>query len=156
MKILTILLLSFSLILCSASNILAAKFETGECPQERKTKKAPRLFYDLKNPLLKSVEHKIKGKLLYEKTALPLQCIHCHGINGNGVGDPDFESTPKSRNFTCKTTMTQISDGQLFWIIKNGSAGTSMPEFTDLSDKSIWQLIIYIREFSNLLSKEKV
>jgi hypothetical protein len=52
--------------------------------------------------------------------------------------------------------MAQISDGQLFWIIKNGSVGTSMPEFTDLSDKSIWQLIIYIREFSNLLSKEKV
>ena len=52
--------------------------------------------------------------------------------------------------------MAQISDGQLFWIIKNGSAGTLMPEFIDLSDKSIWQLIIYIREFSNLLSKEKV
>jgi hypothetical protein len=149
MKILTILLLSVSLMLFSASNILAAKFETGECPQERKTKKAPRLFYDLKNPLLKSVEHKIKGKLLYEKTARPLQCILCHGINGNGDGDPDFKSTPKSRNFTCKKTMTKISDGQLFWIIKNGSAGTSMPEYTDLNDKSIWQLIIYIREFSN-------
>ena len=156
MKVLKILLLSFSLMLCSASNILAAKIETGECPQERKTKKAPRLFYDLKNPLLESVENKTKGKLLYEKTALPLQCIHCHGINGTGVGDPDFESTPKSRNFTCKTTMAQISDGQLFWIIKNGSVGTSMPEFTDLSDKSIWQLIIYIREFSNLLSKQMV
>jgi mono/diheme cytochrome c family protein len=149
MKIFTILLLSFSLTIFSTSKTLADKNEMGECPQKRKTKKAPRLFYDFKNPLLKSVENKSKGKLLYEKTARPLQCILCHGINGNGVGDPDFESTPKSRNFTCKKTMTKISDGQLFWIIKNGSAGTSMPEYTDLNDKSIWQLIIYIREFSN-------
>jgi hypothetical protein len=68
MKNITILLLSFSLILCTASNILAAKIETRECPQERKTKKAHRLFYDLKNPSLKPVENKTKGKLLYEKT----------------------------------------------------------------------------------------
>jgi hypothetical protein len=41
--------------------------------------------------------------------------------------------------------MEQISDGQLFWIIKNGSKGTSMPPYSKLSDRKIWQLIQYIR-----------
>jgi len=86
--------------------------------------------------------------LLFEKTARPLQCALCHGVAGNGIGDPDFESKPSARNFTCTKTMAQITDGQLFWIIKNGSTGTSMPGFSILDDKNIWKLVLYIRSFS--------
>jgi hypothetical protein len=45
--------------------------------------------------------------------------------------------------------MKSLSDGQLFWVIKNGSKGTAMSahKFT-LSDKDIWQVIHYLKLFS--------
>lgn len=52
---------------------------------------------------------------------------------------------PHPRNFTCGETMNDISDGQLYWIIKNGSPGTGMMAFAGMPDNQIWQLIQYIR-----------
>lgn len=118
------------------------------CPQERKTQKAPPEFYNLKNPLSKSKETLAIGKKLYEKSAQPLQCQICHGVKGDGLGDPSFESKPPARNFTCSETMNKLPDGQLFWVIKNGSSGTVMMGYSDLKDEDIWKLILYIREFA--------
>ena len=52
-----------------------------------------------------------------------------------------------NREHTAKT-MKNISDGQLFWIIRNGSPGTGMPAFKDLSDKEIWLIVHYLRKLS--------
>jgi mono/diheme cytochrome c family protein len=80
--------------------------------------------------------------------AKPLACKHCHGLSGNGQGSMSHSMNPKPRNFTCTETMNKISDGQLFWIIKKGSKGTAMPAYSYLSDKKIWQIILYIRSLS--------
>jgi len=42
----------------------------------------------------------------------------------------------------------EIPDGQLFWIIKNGSPGTGMMPFAGLPDEQVWQLIHYIRSLA--------
>ena len=123
-----------------------------ECPQIRKTQIAPKEFLTMQNPLPLNDKNLKAAEKLFEKTAKPIACKTCHGITGNGVGDPGFESTPPSRNFTCTQTMQQLPDGQLFWIIKNGSKGAAMPAYSYLSDKKIWQLILYIRSLSNLNS----
>ena len=47
-----------------------------------------------------------------------------------------------------KSIAENLSEGQFFWIIKNGSIGTSMPAFDKLTDKEIWQLTMYLRTFS--------
>jgi len=44
--------------------------------------------------------------------------------------------------------MDPLPDGQLFWIIKKGSPGTSMPAFKNLEEEQIWQLIHYLRNYS--------
>jgi mono/diheme cytochrome c family protein len=44
--------------------------------------------------------------------------------------------------------METISDGQLFWVIRNGSPGTGMPAFKNLKDREIWQIVRYLRTFS--------
>lgn len=120
-----------------------------DCPQERKTKKAPAKFLKMKNPLPKDAANIKAGADLYNKKAKPITCKTCHGVKGDGKGDADFESTPPARIFTCKKTMEELPDGQLFWIIKTGSKNTSMFSFASLSDDQVWQLIHYIRQFAN-------
>ena len=123
-------------------------FAKGDCPQNRNTKSAPNKSLKIES-LIPANHLNIKaGESLYQGKAKPIACKTCHGINGNGIGDPSFESNPMPRNFTCKETMDTLSDGQLFWIIKNGSKNTSMFSFSDLSDNEIWQLIHYIRQFA--------
>jgi len=45
--------------------------------------------------------------------------------------------------------MKDISDGQLYWVIKNGSVGTGMMAFSGMPDNQIWQLIHYIRTLAH-------
>lgn len=118
------------------------------CVQSRSTQKAPKAYYNKANPLQATESNLRSGWALFHKTATPLTCKTCHGATGNGLGDPDFESTPPARNFTCKPMMNTLPDGQLFWIIQNGSKNTSMPAFSDLKDEEIWQLVLYVRSLS--------
>lgn len=118
------------------------------CPQNRTTIIAPRAYLEKENPLRKEPRHIKKGKVLSHIKAKPIACKQCHGMEGNGKGAMSFNMNPKPRNFTCNSTMVDISDGQLFWIIKSGSKGTSMPSYSHLSDRKIWQIIHYIRSLS--------
>ena len=42
--------------------------------------------------------------------------------------------------------MNDISAGQMFWIIQNGSKGTGMAAQKFLKPKEIWDIVKYIRE----------
>ena len=118
-----------------------------KCPQTRKTPTAPKNFLSLQNPLPLNDKNLKSAEKLFQEKAKPIACKFCHGVTGNGEGDSDFESTPSARNFTCAAIMDKLPDGQLFWIIRNGSKNTSMFSFPDLSDNQIWQLVHYIRAF---------
>lgn len=117
----------------------------GVCPQPRNTKTAPAEFLSLKNPLQASSSTLKAGKTLFLESAKPLACMNCHGPRGEGAGALGMGLMPPPRNFTCGKTMKDIPDGQLFWIIKNGSPGTGMMAFSALSDDEVWQLIHYLR-----------
>ena len=153
-KILTVYLLIPLICLSGLTGISWAETKQvlDACPQERKTTKAPTKYLKKINPLRNEPRHIKKGKVLHHIKAKPLACKHCHGVAGNGNGSMAISMNPKPRNFTCKQTMKDISDGQLFWIIKNGSKGTAMQAYSYLSDKKIWQLVHYIRSLSNNVS----
>ena len=127
--------------------VFADPSDKGQCPQKRTTKNAPANFLKLANPLELTEKRLKKGEMLYLKKAKPLQCVHCHGIRGDGAGELGLQATPPARNVTCKETLKNISDGQMFWAIKNGIKGTSMPSYSDLADWEIWVLIHYVRQF---------
>ena len=89
-----------------------------------------------------------KGKNLFLKNAKPTACKLCHGVRDNGNGHLAKRMEPPPRNFTCGKVMEGLPDGQLFWVIQNGSNGTAMPAHRfSLSKEQIWQLILYIRKF---------
>jgi len=85
---------------------------------------------------------------LFLKTSGQVPCKTCHGEKGDGRGRMASMFDPPPRNFCCTKTVDGVPDGQLFWIIKNGSPDTSMPAFNKLSDEQIWQLVHYIRKLS--------
>jgi hypothetical protein len=136
-------LILFSTLFMSLSTLSFAE----KCPQTRNTLTAPKNFLSLQNPLPLNDKNLKSAEKLFQEKAKPIVCKLCHGLTGNGEGDPDFESTPSARNFTCASTMDKLPDGQLFWVIRNGSKNTSMFSFPDLSDNQIWQLVQYIRAF---------
>jgi mono/diheme cytochrome c family protein len=120
----------------------------GICPQIRKTVQAPGNISAQKNPLKKNGEVLYEGESLFQIAAQPTACKICHGVTGNGLGIMAQGLNPPPRNFTCRSTMESISDGQLFWIIRNGSPGTGMPAYKNLKDREIWQIVRYLRTFS--------
>ena len=119
-----------------------------DCPQPRFTEQAPPEIVSLTNPLENNPENIKKGKMLYLTKAKPMPCKHCHGVSGDGRGPMSRGFKPPPRNFTCVETINGVADGQLFWIIKNGSPGTGMMAFKGLKDEQIWQIILYVRELA--------
>lgn len=114
-----------------------------DCPQPRKTQSAPANMSKKKIP--GSADVKV-GKALYHQKAKPMACKMCHGDKGDGNGKLGKALKPNPRNFTCDATMKDVSPGQMFWIIKNGSKGTGMVAHgKSLSDKDIWSVVKYIR-----------
>ena len=118
---------------------------TGVCPQLRTTPDAPDEFLKMKNPLQFNRSNILAGKELFAFEAQPTACKVCHGLKGNGLGIMAHGVVPMPRNFACKQTMKEVSDGQMFYIITHGTQGTNMPSYSNLSDEQVWQLITYIR-----------
>jgi len=102
------------------------------------------------NPLPDSPEMIAKGRTLFEGKAF---CRACHGQDGKGILGQDIEpgslKGPLPRNFTDKAWQARRTDGELFWILKNGSPGTDMGPFVPLvvTEEEAWQLILYVRSF---------
>ncbi len=118
------------------------------CVQPRKTAQAPANLLTKTNPLPSSTGAIKAGKELFLKGVQPVACVMCHGELGDGKGLMGAAFVPPPRNFTCGTMMRDLPDGQLFWIIKNGSPGTGMMAFPGLPDEQVWQLIHYIRSLA--------
>jgi len=142
----------------------------GKCPPTRETPQAPQAYYLKPNPLASTPGNLEKGKRLYESDATPISCSNCHGLYGDGQGPTGNRLQPPPTDFTCKALMDFLPDGQLFWVIENGSGlfeltpGHSRetlkrpgrrPRYTamrghknELTEEQIWQLVLYIRTFS--------
>lgn len=118
-----------------------------ECPQPRFTGKAPEEYYRRANPLKSGDQDTGAAERLY-RGGPKLGCAVCHGVSGNGKGPLSGQFSPPPRNFACAETVNGIPDGQLFWIIRYGSPGTSMPPHPDFSDEQVWQLVSYLRRLA--------
>lgn len=118
-----------------------------QCPNVRNDYSTPEEFIDKINPLRKEPRNLKKGKVLYRLKA-KRACKFCHGMEGKGDGSMADLADKPPRNLTCKEYMNKITDGEIFWVIKEGIEDAGMPSYKHLSDKKIWQLIQYIRTFS--------
>ncbi len=99
-----------------------------------------------KNPLQATPENIAKGKAIFEGKGT---CFTCHGLSGKGDGDAGKALDPSPRNFTNPQFHSLRTDGEMFWVIKNGSAGTGMISYNPaiITDEEAWQAILYERTF---------
>ena len=100
------------------------------------------------NPFPATPENIGKGKKIFDGKAF---CVTCHGRDGKGLGKIPGLVGKLPRNFTDKDWQTARTDGELFWILKNGSSGTAMASFIPLvlSEEEAWHVLLYVRAFGN-------
>lgn len=99
-----------------------------------------------KNPIPSNAANIAKGKELFEGKAL---CVTCHGIGGKGDGDAGKALDPTPRDFTNPKFHAAKSDGEMLWVITNGSAGTGMISYVPniITEEEAWEIINYERSF---------
>ncbi len=100
----------------------------------------------LRNPLPDSSETIERGKALYAGKGA---CVNCHGPLGDGNGPAAAQLNPAPRSFQHHGFWRHRTEGEIFWVIKHGSAGTGMIGFAgQLTDEDIWALVRYERTFA--------
>jgi mono/diheme cytochrome c family protein len=100
----------------------------------------------MENPLPATPELIGKGKAIFHGKAF---CVTCHGKDGKGLGNIPGLRGKLPRNFTDKAWQAARTDGELYWILQNGSPGTDMAPFIPLvlSPEEAWQVVLYVRSF---------
>ena len=99
-----------------------------------------------KNPFSPSPQAIDSGKKLFEGKGF---CVTCHGKDGTGLGNIPGLRGKLPRNFTDTTWQAARTNGELFWILKNGSPGTDMAPFIPLvlTEDEAWHVLLYVRSF---------
>jgi mono/diheme cytochrome c family protein len=98
------------------------------------------------NPLPPTAEAVEKGRALFHGKAF---CATCHGRDGKGLSGVEGLRGKLPRDFTDQAWQRARTDGELFWILKNGSPGTDMAPFIPLilTEEEAWQVLLYVRSF---------
>jgi mono/diheme cytochrome c family protein len=121
--------------------VLATTIRGGAIPSRYKT---------MKNPVAATPEVIHEGMAHWAD-----HCTTCHANNGSG--DTTYGKTmyPRPPDMRQKTTQG-MSDGELYYTIKNGVRLSGMPAFGDPGDDDVdsWKLVTFIRHLPQLTGAE--
>ncbi len=106
--------------------------------------RAPAESEKVKNPILNTSEMIARGSKIYHEHG---GCFACHGNLGEGDGPAGTTLNPRPRNFSNTRFQEIRTDGELFWVIRNGSAGTGMFSYSPayITEEESWMVIRYLR-----------
>jgi len=76
-----------------------------------------------------------------------LDCAMCHGKNGDGKGEIAIDMKLKLVDFTDPATLKNRTDGEIFYIIKNGHQDMP-PEGPRVKTEENWDLVNYVRSLA--------
>jgi mono/diheme cytochrome c family protein len=96
------------------------------------------------NPFPSTPDNIAKGDGLYHGKGT---CFVCHGTKGQGDGPASVGFDPSPRNFANPEFHQARTDGELMWVLKNGSAGTAMVPVVGsvINEEEGWLILLYER-----------
>ena len=94
------------------------------------------------NPVRPTAESQTHAKKVYG-----YDCAMCHGANGNGKGDVVADLKLTLKDYTDAAALKDMTDGELFYIIKNGK-GQMPGEGDRAKPDDLWNMVILVRSFS--------
>jgi mono/diheme cytochrome c family protein len=96
------------------------------------------------NPVKSSPESLARAKKWWT-----MDCAMCHGEAGNGKGSLATDMKLKIADFTDPNTLKDRSDGEIFYIIKNGHQDMP-PEGPRIKPEENWDLVNYVRSLAKV------
>jgi len=111
----------------------------------------PRSVRALRNPVPLT-----DGVLAEARAHFADHCALCHGNDGRGQTTIARNLYPRAPDMTASVTQS-LSDGEIFYIIKNGIRLTGMPAWgrdTPEDDRESWALVHFIRHLPQITSEE--
>ena len=111
----------------------------------------PRNARSMKNPVPDTPEVIAEARAHFAD-----HCALCHGNDGRGRTEIGRNLYPKSPDMSSGHTQS-LSDGEIFFIIKNGVRLTGMPAWgsdTPADDQQSWKLVRFIRHLPGISPKE--
>jgi mono/diheme cytochrome c family protein len=133
-------------ILLLAGSTVSAQDAKNPAPAEFKI---PPEASKLANPVKSSPASIAQGKKVYD-----VDCAVCHGQDGDGKGDLAADMKAKMADYRDPSALKDFTDGDLFYIIKNGK-GEMSSEGDRAKPDSIWNLVNYIRSLAKKDSSAK-
>ncbi len=94
------------------------------------------------NPVKPTSESQARAKKQYG-----YDCALCHGEHGDGKGDVVADLKLTLKDFTDPAALKDFSDGELFYIIKNGK-GQMVAEGDRMKPEEVWNMVIYVRSLA--------
>ena len=128
----------------SLEDLVARKLRRAAIPAKAKT---------LQNPLPSTAEMLIRGRNHWAD-----HCATCHSNNGSGdtmIGKNLYPKTPDMR----LPDTQSLTDGELYYIIRNGVRMTGMPAWGSPQDGDLdhdsWMLVLFIRHLPQVTAQEE-
>jgi mono/diheme cytochrome c family protein len=117
----------FSLALLTAT-ILLASLSLADDSWKQHVSEADR---ERTNPVAGQADAIAAGGRLFED-----HCAKCHGADALGRRNKPNLRTDEVQN---------AADGEIFWLLRNGSLRRGMPSWSALPEPSRWQIIAYVK-----------
>lgn len=123
----------------------ALSAQQGSTPTTQKTPSYEAIPVDAakaSNPVKSSPESLARAKKWWT-----LDCAMCHGKDGDGKGETAQDMKLKVADFTDPNTLKDRTDGEIFYIIKNGHQDMP-PEGPRVKTEENWDLVNYVRSLA--------
>lgn len=95
------------------------------------------------NPVKPTAESLARAKKIYG-----FDCAVCHGATGDGKGDAVADMKLTMKNYTDPAALKDLTDGELFYIIRNGKGQMPSEEETRAKPDDVWNMVLLVRSFA--------
>jgi mono/diheme cytochrome c family protein len=95
-------------------------------------KKVPADYHSRTNPYAGQADAIAGGGKLFAD-----HCAKCHGADALGTG--------KKPSLRSDRVQREATEGDIFWLLKNGNLGKGMPTWSSIPEPSRWEIVAYVR-----------